>query len=90
VLLNKNVSNFFFFSKNKKTNNNMPYTIKKISPLCYSVVNTQTGEVKSKCSTLEDAEKQRRALYGLETGWKPALSFTDFLKRGSKRIGLKE
>lgn len=62
----------------------MPYTIRQISPLCFSVINTQTGEVKSKCSTLEDAEKQRRLLYALETGWSPSLSYTDFLTRGMR------
>lgn len=40
----------------------MPYVIKKVKG-GYSVINPETGEVHSKKTTLEKAEKQRRLLY---------------------------
>lgn len=50
----------------------MPYTIKKISPKCWSVVNTETSKVHSRCTTKARAEAQIRLLRGIESGnWKP-------------------
>lgn len=44
---------------------------KKGKPVCYSVINTESGKVHAKCSTLKDAKAQVRLLYGLESGMVP-------------------
>ena len=45
----------------------MPFEIKKIrNKNCWKVINLDTGKVHSKCTTLENAKKQVRLLYGLE------------------------
>ena len=50
----------------------MPFEIKHPSPRCWSVVNTKTGKVHSKCSTKKNAERQMKLLYGIESGkWEP-------------------
>jgi hypothetical protein len=46
----------------------MPYSIKRISPKCWEVLNTETGEIHSKCATKSKAEAQVRLLYGVESG----------------------
>jgi len=43
----------------------MPYKIVKTNN-CYSVVNKESGEVHSKCSTKEKAEAQLKLLYAIE------------------------
>ena len=48
----------------------MPYSIRKVSG-GYKVVNTQTGDVKAAKTSLENAERQRRLLQGVEHGFKP-------------------
>jgi hypothetical protein len=58
----------------------MPYTTVK-KGTCYSVVNKETGQVHSKCSSQANAIKQMRLLYGLDSGWKPSTSYRDFVKR---------
>lgn len=45
----------------------MPYEIVKHGR-CFSVVNTETGMVHSRCSTKANAEAQMRLLYGIESG----------------------
>lgn len=50
----------------------MPYDIKKVKKGCYEVINTESGVVKSKCTSLKKAKAQMRLLYGIESGkWKP-------------------
>lgn len=48
----------------------MPYEIKENGGK-YEVINKDTGDVKAKHSTKEDAEKQVKLLHGLEHGWEP-------------------
>lgn len=53
----------------------MPYKLKKTrckecGDACYKVINTETDKVTAKCSTLDNAKKQIRLLYGLEYGMK--------------------
>lgn len=51
----------------------MPYKIEKTSARCWSVVNTKSGKVHSKCATKKNAEAQMRLLMGIESGnWKPS------------------
>ena len=50
----------------------MPFEVKKISPKCWEVVNSETGVIHSKCTTKTKAMAQMRLLYGVESGkWKP-------------------
>ena len=50
----------------------MPYLIKKIkNKNLYQVINKDTGAIKSKHTTLENAKKQIRLLNGIEHGFKP-------------------
>lgn len=42
----------------------MPYSI--VVKKCYSVVNTKTGKVHSKCATEANAKKQIKLLYSVE------------------------
>ena len=45
----------------------MPYTMRKVpNKSCYRVVNKKTGQVKARCSTKKNAEKQMRLLRALE------------------------
>lgn len=46
----------------------MPYSIRQNKDGSYRVVNTETGEVKAAKTTLENAERQRRLLAGVEHG----------------------
>lgn len=63
----------------------MPYEIKKVSPRCWSVVNTDTKKVHSKCSTKKNAERQMRLLYGIESGkWEP----TGMTKTTEKKVSI--
>jgi hypothetical protein len=70
----------------------MPYEILSISPRRYEVVNSETGEVHAKKSTLKNAKAQIRLLDSLEGG---ALSGRDiknmvsssYEKKGKKQIG---
>lgn len=43
---------------------------KKGTPVCFSVVNTESGKVHAKCTTLALAKAQVRLLYGIENGMK--------------------
>lgn len=59
----------------------MPFTILKHGK-CYSVVNTKTNKLHSRCSTLANAKKQERLLRAIEHGFHPT-------GRGLKRkVGL--
>jgi len=49
----------------------LPYKILANDDGTYRVVNSDTGEVKAKSTTKEDAEKQVRLLHGVEHGMKP-------------------
>jgi len=55
----------------------MPYKIRKIKCLncgetkCYKVYNPETKQVFAKCSTLENAKRQKRLLTAIDFGWKP-------------------
>ena len=44
----------------------MPYKLIRLNNKCYSVKNTITGKLHSKCSTLKNAEKQLRLLNYIE------------------------
>lgn len=48
--------------------NSMPYAIEQISPLRYKVVNTETGTVHAKSTTLANAKAQIRLLDSLDGG----------------------
>jgi len=49
----------------------MPYEIKKISPRKYEVVNTDTGEVHAKQTSLKNAKAQIQLLNAVKHGFKP-------------------
>ena len=54
----------------------MPYLIKKIkNKNLYKVINKETGDIKSKHTTLENAKKQIRLLNGIKHGFKPKNNF---------------
>lgn len=44
----------------------MPYEIRHVGGNGYEVINKDTGEVKAKHSTKEDAERQVRLLHAIE------------------------
>jgi hypothetical protein len=46
----------------------MPISIKQISPRRYSVINTATGYVHAKSTTLKNAEAQKRLLDAIDHG----------------------
>lgn len=48
----------------------MPYEIER-KGRCYSVINTKTGQVHAKCTSMKKAEAQLHLLQGVEHGWKP-------------------
>jgi hypothetical protein len=62
----------------------MPYTITS-SGKCWSVVNTETGAIKSKCTTYENAKRQIRLLYALHSKSRPRKSRSKRRKSRSKR-----
>lgn len=47
----------------------MPYKIIKLNNRCYQVINSQTGQIHAKCTTLKNAKAQMRLLYGIENGY---------------------
>lgn len=50
----------------------MPYQIRKVrNKDCYTVKNTLTGKVHSKCTTRKNAEKQEKLLRAIDHGFKP-------------------
>lgn len=49
----------------------MPYELKKISPRRYEVVNSETGMVHAKHTSLKNAKAQIRLLQAVEHGFKP-------------------
>lgn len=51
----------------------MPYEIRPVTGDGYEVVNKNTGEVKAKHATKEDAERQVRLLHAIENdpNWEP-------------------
>ena len=70
----------------------MPYSVIKVSPKCWSVINSETEKVHAKCTTKKNAEAQMRLLYGLESGkWKPASTYREFVaaKFKSRPAGMK-
>ncbi len=49
----------------------MPYTIRKVrNKDCYKVVNKINDRIHAKCSTLENAKKQKRLLDAIDHGFK--------------------
>lgn len=48
----------------------MPTKIIKKSPKCYSLVNTITNRVYSKCTTKDKVQSQKRIIDNYETSWK--------------------
>lgn len=48
----------------------MPYNVYKRGSK-WVVTNTETKEVKGKHGSREEAMRQMRLLYGVESGWKP-------------------
>jgi len=48
----------------------LPYSIREVDG-AYQVVDRETGEVFSRHTTKEKAERQRRLLEGVRHGWKP-------------------
>ena len=58
----------------------MPYLIKKIkNKNLYKVINKETGDIKSKHTTLENAKKQIKLLNGIKHGFKPKNNLKFFL-----------
>lgn len=50
----------------------MPYAIRKVrNKDCWMVINKETGQVKSKCTSRKNAEAQVRLLYGVKYGMIP-------------------
>ena len=50
----------------------MPYEVRKVEGEDkWEVVNKDSGDVKAKHTSKEDAEKQVKLLEGLEHGWEP-------------------
>lgn len=58
----------------------MPYKIRKHGK-CFSVVNTKTGAVKSKCTSKAKASRQLRLLNAIDHGWSSTKSKGRRLKR---------
>lgn len=55
-----------------KNTGKMTHLINKKRKDCFTVINTDTGKVHAKCTSLQNAKAQIRLLYGLESGdWKP-------------------
>ncbi len=50
----------------------MPYEVRHKEGNGYEVVNKDTGEVKAKHATKEDADRQVRLLHAVEHGWEPS------------------
>jgi hypothetical protein len=48
----------------------LPYSVRKADD-GYQVVDQETGQVYSRHTTAEKAERQRRLLEGIRHGWKP-------------------
>jgi hypothetical protein len=48
----------------------MPYSVRK-TPKGYGVLNTETGEWRSRDTSKANAESQFRLLQGIEHGWQP-------------------
>lgn len=65
----------------------MPYTIRKVrNKDCYKVVNKINNRIHAKCSTLENAKKQKRLLDAIEYGFKPNRSLKKrSVKKRSKK-----
>lgn len=54
----------------------MPYKIRKVTnPDCYKVINSDTGKIYAKCTSLEKAKKQMRLLYMIENVTKKGTIF---------------
>lgn len=51
-----------------KKNGKTTYLINKKNKTCFSVINTETGKVHAKCTSLQNAKAQLRLLYGVESG----------------------
>lgn len=70
----------------------MPYKIEHTSPKCWSVINTDTKKVHSRCTTEAKAKSQMRLLYGVESGWKPTgkktNSWIQLVKQVAKEKGI--
>lgn len=44
----------------------MPYEVRKISPKCYEVINTDTDKIHAKCTSKKKAEAQVRLLTSIK------------------------
>ena len=65
----------------------MPYTIRKVrNKDCYKVVNKINDRIYAKCSTLENAKKQKRLLDAIDHSFKPKRS----VKKRSKKRSVKK
>lgn len=66
----------------------MPYTIRKVrNKDCYKVVNKINDRIHAKCSTLENAKKQKRLLEAIDHGFKPKKRYK---KKMSKKRSVKK
>lgn len=64
----------------------MPYTIRKVrNKDCYKVVNKINDRIHAKCSTLENAKKQKRLLEAIDHGFNPKSSKKLSKKKMSKK-----
>jgi hypothetical protein len=64
----------------------MPYTIRKVrNKDCYKVVNKINDRIHAKCSTLENAKKQKRLLEAIDHGFNPKSSKKRSVKKQSKK-----
>lgn len=70
----------------------MPYTIRKVrNEECYKVVNKINGRIHAKCSSLENANKQKRLLDAIDHGFKLGKSSKKrSVKKRSKKRSLKK
>lgn len=56
-----------------KNTGKVSHLINKKRSDCFTVINTETGKVHARCTSLQNAKAQLRLLYGLESGdWKPS------------------
>ena len=70
----------------------MPYIIRKVrNKDCYKVVNKTNDRIHAKCSTLENAKKQKRLLDAIDHGFKLGKSSKKrSVKKRSKKRSVKK
>lgn len=75
------------YSVQDKDSGKTSYLINKKAKDCFSVINTETGKVHAKCTSLQNAKAQLRLLYGIESGeWKPTGKKPMPKKKGGEMI----